>query len=568
MISDFLDQTYVLAQARAQRDWLSALLDKARAKTPAALAALKKYEVTIEQIETAIKALDSALSSTAVAQPGASTAFIPRDPYLCAFQTGMTRMADRHANTVSAPPAPVPAVSRGVSKKKPPVIDTSARRRLKRKSDAGAIGSERAITKAPFVEGDDIHYGLDGFKAKFGALFAGRRKFNKNAAVAATSTKPLRLFLFGDWGTGLPLAEMVTAQIRKQLDAADGQRQQHVVHLGDVYYVGGPDEYSERVIASGMWPVANKEKNQIGSWSLNGNHDMYAGGHGYFDKLLREGRFLRWHRDPSGEPSSFFVIEDANWQFFGLDTSWNLPSLSHALFGDPTLKDYGGQNGILTDGQVKWMAKTCDASKGCVLLTHHQPASSRTSEAQHADEAVKLLKKYGVYGKVDAWLWGHEHRCVVFKPRAQRTTPRLVDAPEFCACIGHGGVPVTEKNFEADKRIDDIEWEEDRLDASSPIYEGERILSFGFARIDTAPNSLDVRFFDHTGSERKKFTVMRPGAIVAPAAARKAPARSVRGVADRKSTKATKSPKPPVKSAKKPKTATKATPKAKSKKRP
>ena len=87
-----------------------------------------------------------------------------------------------------------------------------------------------------------------------------------------------------------------------------------MVHLGDVYYVGEPGEYSERVLASGMWPVEAAEKEKIGSWSLNGNHDMYVGGHGYFDKLLREGRFLRWHRDTSGEPSSFFVIEDAGWQ--------------------------------------------------------------------------------------------------------------------------------------------------------------------------------------------------------------------------------------------------------------
>ena len=113
-----------------------------------------------------------------------------------------------------------------------------------------------------------------------------------------------------------------------------------------------------------MWPVAWKEKEKIGSWSLNGNHDMYVGGHGYFEKLLREGRFLRWHSDAKGNPSSFFVIENADWQFFGLDTSWNLPSLANTIFGSPTLKDYGGQNGILTEEQVKWMAGHRDPSKG------------------------------------------------------------------------------------------------------------------------------------------------------------------------------------------------------------
>ena len=82
------------------------------------------------------------------------------------------------------------------------------------------------------------------------------------------------------------------------------------------------------------------------------------------------------------------------------------------------------------------MAKMRDSAKGCILLTHHQPASSRTSESQHADEAVALLKTAGVYSGIDAWIWGHEHRCVVFKPKAQRTNKRLKDAPAFCACRG------------------------------------------------------------------------------------------------------------------------------------
>ena len=561
MISELLNQSYVLAQTRAQRDWLGDLLAKAKEKTPAALVALKKNGVTIKQIETAISALDAALLAAEKSKTGTSTAFIPSNPFLCAFQTGMTRMADRRANTVTANPTLETAVGQKVSKKKPKGIDTSATLRLKHKSSAGAIGPGRVVAKAPFVEGDDIHYGLDGFNAKFGALFTGRHKFNKNPAIPVISAKPLRLFVFGDWGTGLPLAQMVTDQIRKQLIAGDGKRQQHVVHLGDVYYVGHPEEYSEHVIAAGMWPVINAEKDQIGSWSLNGNHDMYSGGYGYFDQLLSEGRFLRWHRDTAGMPSSFFVIEDANWQFFGLDTAWNMPSLSNAVFGNPTLKDYGGQNGILTDEQVTWMAGKRDASKGCVLLTHHQPASSRTSEAQHADEAVKLLEKHGVYGQIDAWLWGHEHRCVVFKPKAKRTTPRLAKAPEFCACIGHGGVPVTQKNFEAIKRIRDVDWEEDRLDASSPIYEGERIIPFGFARIDTAPDALDIRFFDHTGAERKKFNFTRPGAVVAPAAAtKKSPARSARSIVGRKSKIASKPAKSAPHRTKKPKAASKKRP--------
>lgn len=506
MISDYLDRDYVLSQTRAQRDWLADLLAQAQRKDPRAVAAMKQHGVTVKQLRMAIAALDAAQEADQLRKRASDSAFIPSDPILCNFQAGSTEMADRRANTANVPePSPQPVRRRrgSVPRGSALPIDTSATQQLKRRSPAGKRrGKSGQVTKAPFVEGDDLHYGLDGFKAKFGALFTGRHSFNPQPAQPAISTRPLRLFVFGDWGTGLPLAQQVTARIREQLDAADGSRQQHVVHLGDVYYVGTAAEYTDRVLAAGCWPVNGSERNQIGSWSLNGNHDMYSGGFGYFDKLLRDGRFLRWHRDTSGQPSSFFLIEDANWQFFGLDTSWNLPSLSGALLGKPTMKDYGGQNGLLTAEQVTWMAQQRRPTKGCVLMTHHQPASSRTTEDQHSDEAVRQMKQAGVYNTIDAWLWGHEHRCVVFKPKAERHTPRLRQAPDFCACIGHGGVPVTEKNFARQHRIADVAWEEDRLDASSPIYEGEHILSFGFARIDTLPNSLDFRLFDHRGDER------------------------------------------------------------------
>jgi hypothetical protein len=308
----------------------------------------------------------------------------------------------------------------------------------------------------------------------------------------------------------------VTDRIAEQMKEADGTRQQHLIHLGDVYYGGAAEEYASRMVK--FWPPAAKaDQSPIGSWSLNGNHDMYSGGQGYFDTLLRQPFMLRWHGDAQGQPSSFFLIEDPDWQVFGLDTSWNLPSLAGAIFGRPTLKDYGGQNGRLTVEQVKWMTAQRDPAKGCILLTHHQPASSRTNEDQHSDEAVAMLKSFGVYAQIDAWIWGHEHRCAVFKPQAARDKKgRLADAPDFCALVGHGGVPVPKKNFGAPElKSPDVRWEEDRFDSSARIYEGERVLPTGFARIETSPGSFDFRLFDYTGAERFRQVVKR-GQAAAP----------------------------------------------------
>ena len=143
-----------------------------------------------------------------------------------------------------------------------------------------------------------------------------------------------------------------------------------------------------------------------------------------------------------------------------------------------------------------------------------------------------MLKSARIYPLIDAWIWGHEHRCVVFKPRAERTTRRLKDAPDFCACLGNAGVPVTQKNFEANSKISDVLWEEDRLDGGAPLYEGQRVLPFGFGRIDTRPGAFTFRIFDHTGQQRYEHEVNRSTAdvparsrsrgIVKPSAATKA----------------------------------------------
>ncbi len=78
------------------------------------------------------------------------------------------------------------------------------------------------MARGAFVEGEDPLYALDGFKAKFGALFTHRRKFNARPARVAAANKPLTLFMFGDWGTGLGLAAEVTKRIGEQLEAEDG----------------------------------------------------------------------------------------------------------------------------------------------------------------------------------------------------------------------------------------------------------------------------------------------------------------------------------------------------------
>ena len=90
-------------------------------------------------------------------------------------------------------------------------------------------------------------------------------------------------------------------------DALRNGREAHVIHLGDVYYSGLPVEVQRHVLEP--WPVtAAQAKAGVTSWSLNGNHDMYSGGYGYYDTLLADPRFAAQH-SADGASTSFFRLD-------------------------------------------------------------------------------------------------------------------------------------------------------------------------------------------------------------------------------------------------------------------
>src|SRR4029077_11258972 len=84
-----------------------------------------------------------------------------------------------------------------------------------------------------------------------------------------------KIFLVGDFGNGLYGAPKIAQTI-----ASSSTNYDVLLHLGDIYYSGQPDEVQHRFLD--IWPI---QKGKI-SRTLNGNHDMYSGGFGYFDLAL------------------------------------------------------------------------------------------------------------------------------------------------------------------------------------------------------------------------------------------------------------------------------------------
>jgi hypothetical protein len=219
-----------------------------------------------------------------------------------------------------------------------------------------------------------------------------------------------RIVIFGDWATGTPRARLLADAIRDQLRKGKGER--HLIHLGDVYYAGLPDEYQSRFLD--CWPAAGVPR--VTSWNLNGNHDMYSGGRGYFGLVSGDKSALG---DRAGlfdhqKGTSFFRLYNTDWQIIGLDTAYVDNDIAPEQL--PYLEGWVGGGG--------------DRQK-TILLSHHQLGSAyaqRDVSAGIRDKTEAVRDS----GRIYAWFWGHEHRYAPYKSYLGVKCP---------VCVGNGGVP-------------------------------------------------------------------------------------------------------------------------------
>ena len=327
---------------------------------------------------------------------------------------------------------------------------------------------------------DDPGWYLQIARSSLEHLARGNHPFNQLPAEHQVSDTA-RIVLVGDWGTGIGRARDVAAGMRQEVEEAlAAGREAHVVHLGDVYYSGLPSEDQRRFLA--YWPVtAAHAGSGVTSWSLNGNHDMYSGGFGYFGTLLADSRFAA-QRSPDGQPTSFFRLSSPSWDFVGLDTSWDRDVMSK------------GEIAVLQDPQAGYVAKLAGESKRkLVLLSHHQLTSAYDQADLGPELGGKLAPVLGG-GRVTAWWWGHEHRAMAYKPYGGVQYPR---------CLGNGGVPVLldPPMTAAVRQVAD--WDSRRY-----IWSGlRRWTRSGFAVLDLAGERLTVRYRDDDGTQTREETI-------------------------------------------------------------
>jgi hypothetical protein len=328
----------------------------------------------------------------------------------------------------------------------------------------------------------DVNWVIDVGSAMLDRLADGNHPFNPQPAGHAF-TDDARIVVVGDWGTGLDRAKAVAGFMTEEVAGALAQgREAHVVHLGDVYYSGLPSEVRRNVLAPGFWPVtAEQAAAGVTSWSLNGNHDMYGGGFGYFETLLADPRFQA-QRSSGGKPTSFFRLTSPSWEIVALDTAWDSDPLSE------------GHVGVLEDPQAQFVAQVANEStRKLMLLSHHQLISAYDTADLGPTLGKKLAPVLGA-DRVTAWLWGHEHRCMGFSAGQGVKVPR---------CIGHGGVPVPMTRSPSDPVKAPGIWEERGFFRQR----GDQWARFGFAILDFNAQEIKVRYRDDQGTETRSETI-------------------------------------------------------------
>lgn len=230
-----------------------------------------------------------------------------------------------------------------------------------------------------------------------------------------------RVAVFGDWGTGAGPARRIMTMIKKQ-------KPDVLLHLGDIYYSGTAAECAAN-FAEVLDAVFDSKGSRIPVFSLAGNHDMYSGGHGYYDLVTKV------NRGEQKQESSFFCLrtQDGAWQLLAMDTGlhdYSPLSVTNALT-------------FVEADEQDWLEKRVREFGGkTILLSHHQLFSAFSQIGKptadghlvaHNPNLLPLLRRLQKAGDIEAWFWGHEHNLCIYEPYLGLTRGR---------CVGHGAIPI------------------------------------------------------------------------------------------------------------------------------
>ncbi len=210
----------------------------------------------------------------------------------------------------------------------------------------------------------------------------------------------LSLAIMGDWGGGNWHNNTTASTISTHISNLNSD---YIIHLGDTYYAGKYSEVHDHVLS--YWPQAVE-----GSFSLNGNHEMYNAAIPYFNAVLQDKTFALQNG------CSFFALENNHWVIIGLDTSF---------FSD---RKNLYMDGNLNSRQIDFLEEQAAKGKSTMVFTHHNGLDVTGSVPQ----TTLWNQVTGALGEtLKYWYWGHVHMGAVYKEMSGIKT----------RVVGHGVLP-------------------------------------------------------------------------------------------------------------------------------
>ncbi|MBJ6766091.1 hypothetical protein JGU66_35505 [Myxococcaceae bacterium JPH2] len=309
-------------------------------------------------------------------------------------------------------------------------------------------------------------------RAPFRWHFAARSRY-RYALREPSPDHPVEVALFSDFGTG----EYPSLYIARQLKLR-GERLEHAIHLGGVFYAGRQGEFDAHV-AEPLSPLYETTS----LLTLNAGPEMRSGGGSYF-RSLDERRGLGAKQVQEG---SYFCLASERFQLIGIDTAYFEPG----RYQEPALCQWLEQ--VLSEGR----------RRGAVNILLSQGAPYRHDEARMAPLLTEDLKEVLARGWVDMWCWGGTHCGALFD-----RTPEL---PFIGLSLGHGGFPYARQVLESPSRLP-IRFFESR--ARFPEWTGVRQDrgNHGYCTLLlNADGSLGLRFMDWMGELRCIARLVREG---------------------------------------------------------
>jgi Calcineurin-like phosphoesterase len=283
----------------------------------------------------------------------------------------------------------------------------------------GRVEDEQALTTSywPFSDKDPLFLHCECVYLSYWAAHNGKFLYNdwtiqggnnpQYGVIQWQLPNDATVGVIGDWGTGMPdAAALLTDLMSHSPDA--------IIHLGDIYYSGTPAEcqgYFVKVI-SDVFAATNKS---CPVFTIPGNHDYYALGYGFFPMLPG----LNAKFPTALQQASYFCLrtQDGGWQFLGMDTGRHDANPLDQV--DPL---YAGP--WLEPTEILWHRdKLANFAGATILLSHHQLFTANATinglasfQREFSYLNPNLLNVFEpFFGKIAAWLWGHEHNFVLFQ---------------------------------------------------------------------------------------------------------------------------------------------------------